>query len=45
MGSDAHPTHQWINFLPRQIEQLHSVTRSMTVSISKRTAPQWQLPM
>jgi len=27
-----------------QMEQLHCVTLSMTVSISNRIAPQWQLP-
>ena len=32
-------------FLRRQIEQSHVVSSGKSVSISKRTAPQWQLPL
>src|SRR5436305_9148232 len=32
-------------FLRRQIEQSHIVSSGKSVSISKRTAPQWQLPV
>src|SRR6476660_10353462 len=31
-------------FLRRQIEQSHRVSSGKSLSISKRTAPQWQLP-
>jgi hypothetical protein len=31
-------------FLRRQIEQSHVVSSGTSVSISKTTAPQWQLP-